>query len=300
MNKYWMSRLWEEGDVVGDVGGGDAPVAPAFDESSSMISDMLEFRGDNSGGTDTTAPVVPVASPATPSPAPVTPTVVPATPIAPSPVSAPAPAIVAQPSPTPPATPTTAPTPQQYAPDPGEQSRNYHAVREAAIPQIASRYQFTPEQKLQLLTSPEDVLPTMAARIMVDAYESAVNVITQMLPQLVSNISQESAVVRERENEFWQVNPDLRNQPVDVITQIARTYIQLNPQVSSERANREIGALTRSMLGLAPITVAAPSVPAPAAPSPIVARTSLGSAVMGAPPTNGQDAIIADMLGWRR
>jgi hypothetical protein len=190
--------------------------------------------------------------------------------------------------------------PQQFAPqqDPGEQAQRYNATREAAIPQIAARYQFTDEQKMALLTEPETVLPTMAARIMVDAYESAVGVLTQMLPGLIQSISRESNIVQSREEQFWKVNADLRDKPQDIIAQVAQTYLRVNPQVSAEKADREIGTLVRQLLGIAPPTPTAPQVPVA---NPLVARTPLGVAAMGAPPVLGeQESVLTDMLNWRR
>lgn len=295
MNNWFERRLQEE---AGDAEGGGGLPAPTSTESSApapvvsthmpddsdTLSDMLDFRTPKSGTVPTSTSVPTPSTQVVPVP------VVTAQPPAPVPQSAQqVPAQQVQQAP-----------PQQFAPqqDPGEQAQRYQATRAAAIPQIASRYQFTPEQKMALLTEPETVLPTMAAQIMVDAYESAVGVISQMLPGLIQSISRESNVVQSREEQFWKANPDLRDKPVDIVAQVAQTYLRVNPQVSAEKADREIGTLVRQLLGIAPLT---PTTPPASVANPLVARTPLGVAAMGAPPAlSEQDAVLADMLGWRR
>lgn len=311
MNRF-VPRMEEAGDASG--GGGDAGQLAVF---ASMVG---ESGPKNDGNLAPNTPSSPEATPATPMPAappttpvvaqPTTPAVVPpATPVAPVPpvVTQPVvpPAPVTQPTLTPPA--TSVPPTQPEALPPGQPPTDlvaYQATKTRAAEEIASKYQFTPEQALQLATEPEKVLPGLIGRLYVDVFEAVSSLVLQSVPRISYEVNQTTLAAYKREQDFFKNNKDLVDVDRDTVHRFASAYMQLNRQVPADQADKEIGAMIRQALGIAPPVVA----PVPGTPAPpvvpgtpvLVARTPLGSSAPPQPPAPPTDATmdaLAKMVG---
>jgi hypothetical protein len=121
--------------------------------------------------------------------------------------------------------------------------------------------------------------------------------------------------VHQAENDFFNLNQDLRQVPKQEVDRISALYIQANrgnPGLTREIANREIGILIRNMLGMSPSTNApasSPQQPPAAQPqspngyqngnSNIVARTPLGPGSV-APSPSPQRNVFAEMIDFAR
>lgn len=227
---------------------------------------------------------------------------------------------VATPQPSPQAAPQQvqqqAPNQQQAA----QQAEQYKQARLQVRDQVRSSYALTPEQALGMVTSPETVLPELAADITLNAYEAVASTVFQQIPgivqQMTGQVIQQMMAAHEAEQSFFRVNEDLRQAPKSEVDRIASLYFQANrglPGLTAERANREIGILVRNMLGIAPTTstpvppVAPPLAQPPGVQPPptpygqpqIVARTPIGPG-NGAPAPSSAPNVFADMVNWTR
>lgn len=241
---------------------------------------------------------------------------------------APAPAAVEPPAPTPaaPGSPAAdiqtevvvaapeAPAVQQPAPEPppqpGVQPEQLSQMREEWIGTLASRYQFDEATKEKLLDNPAEVLPQLAARVVADAVETALQSVTQImrtqLPVMIQQTTQFTTEAEKNESLFYTQWGELNKPELkDTVLAVAREYRAMHPQATAEQFLKEVGplawvraglpveALVAKMAnvgrGVVPATPAAPAAPASYAP----ARPGTATPVVPAAPHN--DNIFAIM-----
>lgn len=297
LNKFVL-RMEEAGE--GAAGG--TPLSPvekaaaaAWDvdgDTGFTVKSVSDEGAQPSSPSEPVSPSAPASAAPVASPAPVVPAAIPGTPAAPVVPVIPQP----QPQPTAPVLPVQPPQlpplqQQQPAQQPGQQPSQpaaptsdfnaYMTARASAVQEVQNRIKFTPEQEEALLTNPGPVLAQLAAEIQVDTYAITLRQIAAQLPTMVMSIITDTSAAAQRESSFYKANADLAQADRNVVNRIAYAYFTANPTISEEVANREIGALVRSSLGIAP-TVTSPA-PAPAVmqqpqqPQPNIFRTALGS-----------------------
>lgn len=145
-------------------------------------------------------------------------------------------------------TPVVAPmSPEPVAIKPVEQTEEekvlVKAQRDKAEETLISAFKLSEEDEEKFLTSPNEVLPKMAANMYLDIFNSLTQVMHTQLPQLVQNvISQNSAREASRSafNDAW---PQLaKPEFAGIVERIASTYNTNNPSATPEEAIAEIGA----------------------------------------------------------
>lgn len=228
---------------------------------------------------------VPPGVQATPSAPPVQTPAAAAPGVPPIPPAAAAPAVQA-----PVATPAPASSPAPAAP--GAQP-DLHQVREGIVAEIAQRYAMPDAVRDQFLLNPEQVLPTMAARLYVDVFDAVLQTVMGQIPQLMSAREQQVRVAQTTEQKFFERWPALRDpQYAADIAAIGRSYRQQNPQATFEQAMEAVGAMVSVAKGL-PLPGATPSAPPQMRPpSPI----GPGAARGPAPAAPAQDNPWSDIF----
>lgn len=166
-------------------------------------------------------------------------------------------------------------------------------MREGIVAEIAQRYAMPDAVRDQFLLNPEQVLPTMAARLYVDVFEAVLQTVMGQIPQLMSAREQQVRVAQTTEQKFFERWPALRDpQYAADIAAIGRSYRQQNPQATFEQAMEAVGAMVSvaKSLPLPGITPSAPPQMRP--PSPIGPGAARGSA----PAAPAQDNPWSDIF----
>lgn len=191
-----------------------------------------------------------IAPPATP-PAPVAAATQPVTP--PPSVT---PQSTSTPEPTAPVTPAQAAAPIDLA-----QKRTEY------LQELAQTYAMTEEEGVELLRSPETVLPKLAAQLQLNIAEQTIQQLARILPQFMDTHLNQKQTYAKNQESFFEEWPDL-NKPeyTDTLTRIAVTYRQQNPGATKERAIKEIGAIAAIALGVVPAASTPPETVQPIAP----------------------------------
>jgi hypothetical protein len=262
----------------------------------------------------TPAPV-PGQEPVTPVQPPVQPTQVPqAAPgtVAPQPGAAPVVAPVAQPVVTPQAAPQT-PVPVQ-APigvDPfAELSKQLGGHKEAYIGAMADQlYGITPEDHEAFVGGDTKKLSQLCARIHYNTVDSVLNAVSKLMPVMVDGLVKVQREADKRESRFWDANPHLdREKHKEQVTQVAQTYMRLNPGIDEAKRFRDIGLLVAQMYNIplqaqAPVAGQVPVVVAPTVrtPGPVVKQVSppgFAPASAGGPPPQVQPNGVGPANPW--
>lgn len=165
---------------------------------------------------------------------------------------------------------------------------DFQKVRGEALSEIEKLYEFPEEDVLALSTEPEKVLPKLAARLYMDAFENITSGIMNALPGMITNTIQVQKAAQDNETEFfgkWDgklsaTDPTHR----DTVTRIANVYAQVNPSATRDRFIAEVGAQALMALGIpfeqivdapqedAPVKPFAPAKPASVTPPPTAVR----------------------------
>ena len=217
-----------------------SPEAPG--ETPAPVAPSPGTGGEPAGGPPSAAaplPAPPEAPGALTPGAAAPPSQTPAVPAAPT---AAAPTVVQSPSPT-----SAAPPAPQAPGVPGDLMQ----MRESLVADIASRYTVSEEVRNQLLLEPDKVLPTMAARIMVDTYDAVMQTVMAQIPQMQAQREHVVQVSRQTEEKFFQRWPALKDPAYsqDILT-TARAFRQANPQATPEQALEAVGAIVHVQRGI--------------------------------------------------
>lgn len=258
--------------------GDDAPVSS--DKTDDF--DFAEFSSDFSEESgELEEPVAAEKAPKAPEPK--APAAAPASPAATKePPTAPAAAKAAE---TPPATEQSVAAPKAGAPKtevaPGakeqppvqspqptvEQRREqYSNWRKESETKLRGLYKLDPADAEKMLSNPEEVLPTLAARLHLDVYEAVLSDFYSRLPQIISTQFEQINSARRNEEDFYGAFPKLREHKTKV-EGFAQAFRQVNPQMSREDFMKQVGLAMMASLGI-PFDAAAPQPTAPAAAAP--------------------------------
>ena len=204
-------------------------------------------------------PPVPTAPQMTPAPPVATVAPVP-DPAAVQPTAAPTPSVQTDPQPTAP------PAPSPNAPEEAFRVLSDAITRErpAIIDAVAAgQYQLTNEELTLVATEPEKVLPTLMARVHVNAVQGVLTHVAQQLPAVVGGMIKAQQMQADLENKFYSAWPQLdRTKHDNVVRHLAATYRQMNPSASFEDITRIVGAQALFAAGIAPQAAVTPAAPA--------------------------------------
>ncbi|MHB0978386.1 MAG: hypothetical protein ACYC1K_03255 [Minisyncoccota bacterium] len=165
----------------------------------------------------------------------------------------------------PPSTPAAAPPATPASP---ETPVDFAKQRESFLTELEQSYAMTEDEGLELLKSPETVLPKLAAQLQLNVMEQVIQQVASMLPQFMdSHVGQQKASADNRKS-FFEAWPDL-NKPEyeETLTRVALAYRQANPTASKEKTIKEIGAIAAITLGVVPNAQATPPVNPPVQPA---------------------------------
>lgn len=153
-----------------------------------------------------------------------------------------------------------APEAQPEAPaQPAEESAtaepvDFSAMRTEALQEIEARYAISEEDVQTLGTDPEKILPKLAARVYMDAFENISQGLMASLPRMIQSVMQMQTAAQEGESEFygkWEGRLDKANKDHRATVQrIANVYAQVNPTATRERFIAEVGAQALMALGI--------------------------------------------------
>lgn len=218
---------------------------------------------------------------------------------APAPVQAaaptPAPAAAVQPAP---AQPEAQPAPTQAVQSDAEEltpEQLYSGLEqhgEAFIDKWAQElFTLTPEEADALTTNPEQVLPRMMAKTLLQAARMIPHQMMQFVPGIVRQQTEKVAASSAAANAFYKAWPGIDQKHEAQVTGIAKAYMAANKSATREQAIAAIGTIACQLLGIDPATAraqtngaAATAAPASAAaPAAVQAFVPAGAAVQGAP-----------------
>lgn len=129
-----------------------------------------------------------------------------------------------------------------------------------------SVYKMTEEEAQEVLTSPEKVLPQLAARVHLEVVQNVLGTMAQTMPGVISGLLQAQKQNTEVMDQFFQKWPQLdRVKDKATVYEVAKVYRQLNPQATMEEMFQAVGATAVVKLGKLPAAAqAAPAQPAKA------------------------------------
>lgn len=199
------------------------------------------------------------------------------------PAETPQPAAVPQPvtAPTAPTTPA-APTREEFV-----------QRRQALLGEIAGRYAVSDEDAERYALEPHKVLPELAARVMLDAFDASIATISSMLPQMINEMVTRQSATTEVSKAFFKQWPQLaKAEYAPHVQKAAALYRQMNPKATAQKALTDVGVLACTSLGI-PLTAETPK-PAPTKSVPFV--PSGAGAVPPAAPVSPNDVNLFERL----
>jgi len=141
------------------------------------------------------------------------------------------------------------PQPQETTPELTDeqlqaQESQLKQLRETWVTDLAQNYQLSEQDKEAMLTEPEKVLPNLAARIVADAVDMAVNstrgMLVQAMPGLVQHQLQARDASTSGEKKFFDAWPELTEHR-EVVERTLSLYRQVNPKATLEEAVKVVG-----------------------------------------------------------
>lgn len=134
--------------------------------------------------------------------------------------------------------------------DPAEWSRQYHT-------QLQTEYAINEEDALALSTTPETVMPKLAAnmhmRIMQDVMQQMQQIVAG-IPQILQQHTQRTQAEESAKQEFYGEWPGLASHH-DKVLQNAIMVRQANPQATRQQVVEMAGLMTAMSLGVDPMSV---------------------------------------------
>jgi hypothetical protein len=159
--------------------------------------------------------------------------------------------------------------------------------REDTIAELEKVYALSNDDATAMLTEPEKVIPKLAARLYVDAYEGVMQAVSKVLPSLVHQVQASSSAAEANQRAFFEKWPALQKPEYDeTLRKIGVAWRTMNPKADPETAVQEIGALAMGLLKLTPSEAPA----ATPTPKPYVPAAPGGSVPSGPPKPTSDDA----------
>jgi len=268
MKNKWFARYMAEDNGTVDNSGADGAGAPAPAESSGDNSTDTVNWDEMSTDSDTEGEfIVPAEkeSKATEKVEPEKPAEVPAVPATPEVKTE------ATPEVKPEAT-ATVPTPEPA------KDFDWGDWEAKSIAELLPQYALSEDDAAALLTTPEEVLPKMAAAVHVAVIKNVLAHLPQILPNLIQQIQQTTGQETKAADEFYAVNPDLKDaQFTDAIKIAGQAFRQLNPTADRATAIAQVGNMVRMSRGLPQLASKANDTP-PAAPRQVPFTPAQGGA----------------------
>ena len=137
----------------------------------------------------------------------------------------------------------------QYAPAPAPVPTQNAQLEANAIAQLTQEYAIPQDVASQYVTEPEKMLPELAARLHIRIATALGQVISQILPSVITPIVEQKLQAIKLENEFFQQYPQLTDQrfrPV-VMHSIALAR-QVNPNATREQVMSDGAMLAATKL----------------------------------------------------
>lgn len=225
-----------------------------------------------------------------------------------APAPAPAPAAppaqpAAAPAAQPPAQPPAQPQPAAPAqPQPGAEPRvptaeDITRERDGTLAQLTDMYKFSDAEAAELLTNPDKVIPSLAAKLHLGVFETTLQVLGQQLPNIVRGVLQQESSRNANWNAFIDPNggwPEL-NKPeyFPHIVRAMQYYRSVRPDATLADYVREVGPMVMMTLGLSRQAPAAAATPQPPAPRPHTPANPGGAAAGAFRRTDNEFEVLA-------
>jgi hypothetical protein len=182
--------------------------------------------------------------------------------------------------------------PQQPQISQEELQKQLEAQRAQVLEQLSKQFPISQEDADLLVTSPEQVMPKLAANLFLRTYEAVMQGVRQQMPQMMMVATQMQEQKTTLENEFYSKWEGLdRQKHGELVNRYGMVYLQANPGASREDFIRDVGASAMVALGLPfqQMQQPAPQTPPPVQPSAPVARPAAPNG-----PKNQFEALAAD------
>jgi len=161
--------------------------------------------------------------------------------------------------------------PETPSPTDEELAKQTEAAKASMKDAFKKHYNLSDEDKLRMVTEPDFVLD-LQSRMMTDFWFGMQKWIELQMPQMVQQNIQVVESQNEQVDDFFKAWPKLdRKTHGKTVSQVAKTYAQVNPNATPEEVTRFVGMQTMLLHGIAPDLEAVsptgqPAVPPPAAP----------------------------------
>lgn len=130
---------------------------------------------------------------------------------------------------------------------------------------LAQHYSMSEDEAAEVLTSPEKVLPQLAAKVHLEVVQAVLGTLSQALPGVVMGVQSAQQQHSELIGKFFEAWPTLdRSADVGTVTELARVYRAQNPGASFDDMVKNVGAMAVVKLGKLPQAQAAPVAAQPA------------------------------------
>ena len=160
------------------------------------------------------------------------------------------------------------------------------------ITRLATSYQLSDEDAVEVLTNPEKVLPQYLAKLHHNVLKEALGLVMQALPQQVTQIQTHLKASQTAEDQFFTLWPQLKGYEEQILS-AGQVLQKINPKVKGKDAMVAIGKIVTQSLGLPDVPVnsegtpsvapvATPTISAPT-PSPAPTFRPAGTHAVGAP-----------------
>jgi hypothetical protein len=161
------------------------------------------------------------------------------------------------------------------------------ALRAQEVTRLTTQYGLTDEQTRGILVEPEKHLPSLLANLHVNVADHVIQTIMKSLPDVVSNMTQQTTQMHQAQQEFYTAWPSLKEEKyVPMIASAIRAYRALNPKASRQEVIRAAGlnALITLRLPIPRELLMEPAAPLPEPASFVHAAPGAG----GPPPASPQ------------
>ena len=284
-----MNEDFDKVDLEVDAGSKESPVADGSLDVPVVAPPSTE---------EAVPPVVPkVETPSTEIPAPATPEV----PTAKVPDKPETPPVVPPVAETPTPEVSKAETPAAQAQTPEQQAEALNKVRMEQHSKLKDYYKMSEEDAVAIVTSPNEVVPSMLANLHMTVLENTLQTLTSMIPQMVSQVINANKANEDANKAFFDTWPKLAKKELYApLGRMIQAYRNANPEVPQDQLISEVGAAAHLAFKIAPDNL--PAVPGtevvPTIPIVPVIPEAGGNFVPAAPGGNVAQVPVGDKNQW--
>lgn len=135
-----------------------------------------------------------------------------------------------------------------------EPDKSYEALRTEALVELESKtFAISEEDAQTLVTEPEKILPKLAARVYMEAFENAQRSVMTALPQMILQTMSAQTAMTQATDGFYAKWPKIDRgdaKHAQTVGRIGQVYRQLNPTATAEQFTAEVGAQALLALGI--------------------------------------------------